>query len=146
MKNYYCLITSDSKHSAYETFNRRINEKKWPIYFKTNYSKKINPEDELIFYIAGKNYNSQNLVGNAVVESVEIINETVIDPDKEINYRNEIFRYLILKNIEIFAKPINIKTLLHDLIFIKNKKNYGANLVGGVRKISYADFIKIKKF
>jgi predicted RNA-binding protein len=146
MKNYYCLITSDSKGSAFEIFKKRINEKKWPIYFRTSNGKKINSGDELVFYIAGENYNSQHLVANATVETIDIINETIIDPDREINYKNEVFRYLILKNVEIFNKPINIKSILNDLQFIKNKKNYGANLVGGARKISYADFIKIKEF
>jgi predicted RNA-binding protein len=146
MKNYYFLITSDSKDNAFEIFQKRINEKKWPIYFRTSYGKKINSGDELVFYIAGENYNSQHLVASALVEKIDIINETTIDPDKEFNYKNEVFRYLILKDIEIFNKPKNIKLILNDLQFIKNKKNYGANLVGGARKISYADFIKIKEF
>lgn len=146
MKNYYCLITSDSKESAFEIFKKRISERKWPIYFRTKYGKEIKIGDELVFYIAGTNYNSQHLVANSLVESIDIINEVIVDPDKEINYGNEIFRYLILKNVEIFKKPLNIKTILNDLIFIKNKEKYGANLVGGVKKINYDDFIKIKNF
>ena len=102
MKNYYCLITSDSKGSAFEIFKKRIDEKKWPIYFRTSNGKKISFGDELVFYIAGENYNSQHLVANAIVESIDIINETTIDPDREIYYNNEVSRYLILKNIEIF--------------------------------------------
>ena len=40
---------------------------------------------------------------------------------------------------------INIKSILDNLNFIKNKKHYGVTLVGGVSKIKYEDFKIINK-
>ena len=53
--------------------------------------------------------------------------------------------YLHLENIQIFKKPISIKELVNDLEFIKNKKNYGLDMLTGVVKISQNDFNYIIK-
>ena len=53
--------------------------------------------------------------------------------------------YLHLENIRIFKKPIGIKELVNDLEFIKNKKNYGLDMLTGVVKISQNDFNYIIK-
>jgi hypothetical protein len=55
-----------------------------------------------------------------------------------------VMRYLIFDDILFFKKPKNIKLILNNLNFIKNKKHYGANLVGGVTKLNLKDFKTIK--
>ena len=142
MKNYYCLTTSDSKFEfAFEIFNKRIKEKKHPLYFSTPYLNEIKEKDEVVFYIAGNNINSQTFVASAEIAFIDNLTETIIDPDKK---RNVIIRYLNLENILIFKNPKKIKLILDKLKFIKNKKHYGTNLVGGVTKIYPEDFIIIK--
>ena len=64
----------------------------------------------------------------------------LVDPDKN-NY--EIIKYLWFKNIKIFEKSVNIKSIINKLVFVKNKNNYGTHLMGGVKKISEKDFNSI---
>jgi len=141
MKNYYILITSDSSDlEALAIFKKRIAEKKWPLYEKTTYLKKIATQDEIVFYLAGKGSNAQTFIGTAVVNEIHLNDNLLVDPDKD---RNVVNRYIILNKIITFPNPIKIKSILDKLQFIKNKKNYGAYLIGGVAKFNEQDFLKI---
>ena len=141
MKNYYCLTTSDLRQEeAFNIFKKRIEEKKFPLYFRTPYLNKIKEKDEIIFYIACKSTNAQTFVASAEISLVDNLTDTIIDPDKT---RNVVIKYLMLENILIFKQPKKIKSILDKLKFIKNKKHYGTNLVGGVTKIFPEDFITI---
>lgn len=141
MKSYYILVTSDyHQTTAYEIFINRIKEKKFPLYLNTHNLKIIKKDDEILFYIAGKNFNSQSFVAKSVIDKIEILKEVIIDADKNKNIVN---RYLILKDVEIFKEIKKIKSILNDLNFIKVKRFYGAYLVGGVIKINNEDFNKI---
>ena len=144
MKNYYCLITSDTKIKyATDIINSRLKEKKFPLYKKTPFLNEIKKNDEVVFYLAGKGENSQSFVATAKILSIETIDNTaVIDPD---NNNKIVIKYLNLDNINFFEKKINIKSILDNLNFIKNKKHYGVTLVGGVSKIKYEDFKIINK-
>jgi len=141
MKNYYILITSDSSDlEALAIFKKRIAEKKWPLYEKTTHLKKIATQDEIVFYLAGKGSNAQTFIGTAVVNDIHLNDNLLVDPDKD---RNVVNRYIILNKIITFPNPIKIKSILDKLQFIKNKKNYGAYLIGGVAKFNEQDFLKI---
>ena len=142
MKNYYCLITSDARYEiAYEIFGTRIIEKKYPLYLRTPHLNEIKEKDEVIFYIAGSNTNSQTFVASAEIATINNLNDVVVDPDKK---KNVISKYLILEKILIFKEPKQIKQIIDKLKFIKNKTHYGTNLVGGVTKIHFEDFNIIK--
>jgi predicted RNA-binding protein len=142
MKNYYCLVTSDARYEiAYEIFGKRIKEKKYPLYLRTPHLNEIKEKDEVVFYIAGNNTNSQTFVASAEIVLIENLSDTVVDPDKK---KNVINKYLILEKILIFEKPKQIKLIIDKLKFIKNKTHYGTNLVGGVTKIHLEDFNIIK--
>ena len=144
MSSYYCLVTSDTETKfARDIINSRLKEKKYPLYKKTPFLNEIKKNDEVVFYLAGKGENSQSFVATAKILSIETIdNTTVIDPD---NNNKIAIKYLNLDNINFFEKKINIKSILDNLNFIKNKKHYGVTLVGGVSKIKYEDFKIINK-
>jgi predicted RNA-binding protein len=138
MTNYYCLVTSDSlKESAIDIFNKRIEEKKYPLYPRTPNLNEIKEEDEVIFYIAGSGKERQSFVGQATIQKVETPREFLVDPDKD-NY--EVIKYLWFKKIKIFETSKNIQSIINKLDFVKNKKNYGTYLMGGVRKLNQKDF------
>lgn len=142
MKNYYCLITSDARYEiAYEIFEKRIEEKKYPLYLRTPHLNEIKEKDEVVFYIAGNNTNSQTFVASAEIATINNLTDVVVDPDKKNNVIN---KYLILEKILIFKEPKQIKPIIDKLKFIKNKKHYGTNMVGGVTKIYLEDFNTIK--
>jgi hypothetical protein len=142
MKNYYCLITSDARYEiAYEIFRKRIEEKKYPLYLRTPHLNEIRKKDEVVFYIAGGNTNSQTFVASAEIALIDNLTDTIVDPDKK---KNIVIKYLTLENILIFKEPKKIKPIIDKLSFIKNKKHYGTNLAGGVTKINREDFDIIK--
>lgn len=138
MTNYYCLVTSDSlKESAIDIFNKRIEEKKYPLYLRTPNLNEIKDDDEVIFYIAGSGKEKQSFVGQAIIQKVETPKESLIDPDKD---NIEVIKYLWFKKIKIFETSKNIKSIIDKLEFVKNKNNYGAYLMGGVKKLNQKDF------
>ena len=137
MKNYYVLGTSDSStKNAYNILMKRLDEKKYPLYTKTPHLHRIQTNDEVVFYLAGKKDKAQNFLGEAIISSVETSSELLIDPDKE---RYVVEKYLILDKIKIFKAPVHIKSIITKLDFIINKSNYGVYLMGGVKKISEND-------
>lgn len=141
MKNFYILITSDyNQKSAYEIFKNRLREKKFPLYVRTPNLDTISIDDEILFYIAGKNLNAQSFVGKSTISQIQISKELIVDADKTKNLVN---RFLIFKDIELFKNSKKIKVILNELNFIKIKKHYGLYLLGGVVKINKDDFQKI---
>ena len=144
MSSYYCLVTSETETKfARDIINSRLKEKKYPLYKKTPFLNEIKKNDDVVFYLAGKGENSQSFVATAKILSIGTIDNTaVIDPD---NNNKIVIKYLNLDNINFFEKKINIKSILDNLNFIKNKKHYGVTLVGGVSKIKYEDFKIINK-
>jgi|TARA_Y100000031_G_scaffold143438_1_gene173884 predicted RNA-binding protein len=138
MTNYYCLVTSDSlKESAIDIFNKRIEEKKYPLYPRTPNLNEIKDDDEVVFYIAGAGKERQSFVGQAIIQKVETPKEFLVDPDKD---NHEVIKYLWFKKIKIFETSKNIQSIIDKLDFVKNKNNYGAYLMGGVKKLTQRDF------
>ena len=131
-ESFYCLTTSDANSDAYTIFKRRIDEKKWPMYWSTKYQNTIKDGDKLIFYIAGVNKFRQCFVASAKVEKISHEKETTIDPDK---VQVQVTSYIHITDIKLFKEEVFIKNILSNLNFIQNKKNYGLYFVGGVTKI-----------
>ena len=134
-ESFYCLTTSDANSAAYTIFNRRIDEKKWPMYWQTKYQSVIKSNDNLIFYIAGANKFRQCFVASAKVEEIKRISietETTVDPDKT---EARVTSHIYLNDVKLFKKQISIKKIMSNLKFIKNKKKYGFYFVGGITKI-----------
>ena len=45
-----------------------------------------------------------------------------------------------LSDVCIFNKPIQMSSILGDLVFIRNKKNWGAYMQGGVVRLPKVDY------
>ncbi len=117
MKNYYCLGTSDSTtENAIDILKRRIDEKKYPLYKKTPFLNDIKKDDEVVFYVAGRKNKSQNFIAFSVIQSVEIPNETLIDPDKN---KYVLEKYLLFENITL----LKIKSVKEQKTEEKNAKD-----------------------
>ena len=111
MKNFFCFVTSDSNKTAYDILLKRIKDKQWVTYEKTQHTL-LKKEDEIIFYIAGKNIYKQSFLGRAQIENVEKPHEAIIDPD---NPKKEVFMVVMLKKIIIFKNPILVKEIINNL-------------------------------
>ena len=70
-ESFYCLTTSDGNSDAYSIFQKRIAEKKWPLYKQTKYQNVIKSNDNLIFYIAGVNEFRQCFVASSKVKEIK---------------------------------------------------------------------------
>ena len=92
-----------------------------------------------------------NIVNQAFRDPAKLLKYLALETEEHLNKIDldnkfkMLSYYLHLENIQIFKKPISIKELVNDLEFIKNKKNYGLDMLTGVVKISQNDFNYIIK-
>ena len=121
MRNWIFVISNTDKE-----FKRRLSEKKWPIYHYTVYRKKIRSGDNVVFYKAGT--GGQKLIGKAITASA------IVPIDGKLDY------FVKLKNIEPCSNPVSMHPLVEHLEFIKNKKQWGTYMQGGVRPITKNDY------
>jgi hypothetical protein len=137
MINFYCLTTSDFEdQSAFDILKKRLNNKRYPLYKKTPFLDKIKKNDNVLFYVAGKNHKAQNFIGTAIIEDLEISEQVLTDAEKN----KAIAKLLVLNNIKVFENSVPIRPIISQLEFIINKYNFGLSLIGGVSKITENDF------
>ena len=80
--------------------------------------------------------NVQNIEDHTVIEerkTINKINKTILE-NKELNI------LLKLKDISFFKKNISVKTIMHELNFIKKKSHYGIYFQSGVNVIDRDDY------
>ena len=88
---------------------------------------------------------NKEVIPPRIVAAYEIVLEVFEDRSrifKSLPGRNEVFPYRVkLKPIKIFEKPINFKSLIQELKFIKNKKRWTGHIQGkAMREIPEEDF------
>lgn len=123
----------------YTDFNRgNINEiankikesRMWPIGRKTRFRNLLSKGDNVLFYQGGD--EGGKIVGSAVLASGVINNE------------KDMYDFVSLANLELWKRPVEIRTVREKLSFIKNSKNYGVYFQGGIIKIPEKDFEQIR--
>lgn len=107
-----------------EVFQERINDKKWPIYRKTQNRNKLKVGDKIIFYKAGA--DGKKFIGKASIARG-------LKPDG-IDYSLE------LSDVGVWKKPVSVALVLKDLEFIRDKTFWGRYFQGGVRSLSESDY------
>ena len=145
---YFCFICSDAEISAYDKFKLLTKYNIWPIFKRTNHRPKLKINSKVVFYIAGNGVNSQKFVGKATISNIKFIEDhTVIDEQEMINKINktilenkELNILLKLKDISFFKNNISVKSIMHELNFIKKKSHYGIYFQSGVNVINEEDF------
>jgi hypothetical protein len=84
MINFYCLTTSDFEdQSAFDILKKRLNNKRYPLYKKTPFLDKIKKNDNVLFYVAGKNHKAQNFIGTAISDELRY-QDYLITRDEEV--------------------------------------------------------------
>jgi len=119
---YWIFTINDTDNE----FEKRVNEKKWPIFNRTPNRRSLMKDDLVVFYKAGVK-NAQEFIGKAELDS-EAGKAGII------NYAVK------LKNIEVWKNGVDIKHMLHELIFIGNTSLWGIYMQGGVRRITEKDY------
>ena len=106
----------------------------------TNFSKKIQPGDYCLFYLAGTKTYSQCIVATAIVEA--ITNHDPKEPADDEDLLSQIPEKIIqLKDIT-YVEPLSIIEYINKLSFITSKVRWGSAFQGGCRKIG-GDDLKI---
>jgi predicted RNA-binding protein len=114
----------------------------WDIGATTPNRALLQKGDKAIVYISGK--DAKLLVGELTVES-----ETEAIPEK---MRKKYFSmplvmsadyWVKVSKIKFWRKPLAMRDIVSGLSFIKNKRNFGAYLMGGVASIPERDYLNI---
>ena len=130
MVKYWIFVsvpyTDFNTGSIYEMFGKVRSPKTWPVGRKTPHRKKLSKGDKVLFYQAGEN-------GKKIVGCTELASSLVRD-------ENNIFDLVMIRNIRLWEKPVEIKTVLEKLSFIRNKMYWGLHFQGGIIKIPEKDY------
>lgn len=119
-------------NNSEQIFKERIKNRKWPIFAKTQNRDKIGPGHKVVFYKAGRD-DGQKFLGAATVASGVTCEGGKVDS------------FVELGGAVIWKKPVQMRKLLDDLDFVRDKKNWGLYVQGGVRQISEKDFLTISE-
>ena len=142
LNNYFITVTSDQIDlnekivSAHKIISRRIKRKKFPIYDATTYRDKIKVGDICYMYLAGQKENKHHILGSFKVKEI-ILNERIVEFDDVLS--SIPYKYLVMGDAKVFAKPLYVKAIIEELEFIKNKIKWGVFFQGGIRKIGEND-------
>ena len=98
---------------------------KWAIGRRTVYRRQIGAGDRVLFYQAGE---VKGFVGLGEIASG-------LQTDKE-----DIFDFVLVKDIDLWDRPVSIDGLLACLPFIKDKRHWGLYFRGGVNRIGKEDY------
>lgn len=107
-----------------DVFQKRINEKIWPIFENTHNKRRLRIGDRVIFYQAGK--NGKKFTGRASVAS-KLTRHMSNDQ-------------IVLEDIEVWKNQVQIEVFIDNLNFVKNRKHWGSYFQGGVISLPDKDY------
>ena len=135
MNFWLCCVTQDNLNVALEA---------GVIGFKEHVGKNLARAgigDKLIFYVSREQFSSNIPVRKCF--GIAVIKESLYISSKRL-WPNGLFPYRI--NIEVLSRnSARVETLIPNLSFIKNKKNWGSAFFPSVRQISPIDFELISR-
>ena len=133
MVNYWIFVSvpfTDFNIGTISEIGKKIEtSRKWLIGRKTRNRNRLMAGDKILFYQGGE--EGRKFVGSAELASG--LRQT----------GNSIYDFVKIMNFKIWDNPVEIRTLIDKLSFIKNKKYWGVYLQGGIRKISRKDYKEV---
>ena len=105
-------------------FHARIEKEKWPIYRMTGNRKSLERGDNIVFYLGGR--LNMKFMGTAILSG---------KPEPE----GDDFT-VALSDIDIWNRPVLVKSILDSLNFVGIKKNWGAYFQGGAVWLTGKDY------
>jgi predicted RNA-binding protein len=141
MKYWLCITTEENW--------KVIKEKNiWGVSQRhKNTIAKVKPGDKCLIYVMSTRKNKE-VIPPKIVGAYEVISEVFEDRSRIFKSppgKSEIYPYRIkLKPIKIFEKPLDFKSLIPELKFIKNKKRWTGHIQGkAMREIPKEDYESI---
>lgn len=139
--NHFLLIKSSGHDkrgaglTATESAQSLLKANMWVLWSGTPNKDKFSPGDRIAVYVAG----CCRVIATATVKNVE-------------PWRNEHAQkfpltiagipavYVGLQDVQVFEKPVEVRSLIMKLSFIRSTTKWGAAFMMGVRRLSKADF------
>ena len=141
MKYWLCITTEENW--------KVIKEKNiWGVSQRhKNTIAKVKPGDKCLIYVMSTRKNKE-VIPPKIVGAYEVISEVFEDRSRIFKSppgKSEIYPYRIkLKPIKIFEKPLDFKSLIPELKFIKSKKRWTGHIQGkAMREIPKEDYESI---
>ena len=109
---------------------------------------KVKPRDKLLIYLKQER-DKDKIIEPRIVAVYEVVSEVFKDSKRIFksppSMGNEIFPLRIrLKPVKIFSAPVDFKSLIPKLKFIKNKQKWASHLMGkAMREIPEEDYYLI---
>jgi hypothetical protein len=152
VKAYFLLVAADvdsrrlSMPSAHQVALHRLKNGLWGLKQHTRNRKQFQPGDELVIYTAGRRHFGGCFVASAKVASASqpcaSASRAAID-SPDLHHARIISDYFIkVSRVKIFANPVPIRSIKHELQFIKQHKSpyWAAPLQNGSTKMSQSDY------
>ena len=141
---YWLCITNDENWDAIRKKNI------WGVSQRhRNTIAKVKPGDKCLIYVKSTKKDNE-ILPPRIVAIYEVVSEVFEDRSKifkSSSGKSEVYPYRIkLKPVKIFEKPVEFKSLILELKFIKNKKRWTGHIQGkAMREIPEEDFRLIVK-
>ena len=133
MTNYWVFVfheyTKYCRGPAKALLKRVKRTGKWYIGPYTPHRSHVKKGDRIIIYQAGK--KGRRFIGCGIVCSGLKADEK--DP----------FKFVVLSNVSIWKKPVEVSSVLDELSFIKNKRRWGAHFHGGISRLPRNDYLRL---
>ncbi len=141
--NYWIIVASDHANpdfTAEDAYRYRMGHGLWGFGENTPHRRNLQDGDQVVFYLASP---AMAFMGTATIASTVL---SISERSKLQTHR--VFlgaKYGVkLTNIDVWSEPKEIKLLLEELRFVKNKSRFGDYLRGGIRRIPREDFELIR--
>ena len=121
-ENFLIFVIKDTD----EEFEKRMDDKSWPIYSHTSNRRKLQAGDKVVFYKAG--------VGNKTILGTAEVASGIKPQGRTGDYT------VSLRKIGIWKKPVLLKPIVGDLDFVDNKEQWGRYMQGGTIRLSEKDY------
>lgn len=146
MPEHYLLIASILDIEGRTVSPREIMEaltarQAWYLWERTPYRSRYKAGDRVVFYLAGKGY--RQFAGTATVAGPVVPMER---GDRDVAESLGLFEYtekLLLRDIQLWKEPRPVLSLVPELGFIVDKKNYGLYFRMGALRIPREDYERI---
>lgn len=132
-------------YTANDIAIKRLEIKRWPLYKNTPHRKKISINDNALIYISGNGINSQCFIADVRICGITD-SKHVIQEESQFSSEPPI-SVLLLDSINIFKRPVYIRSILNTLDFIpKSTIKWGCVMQRGLKIISDKDYTSILQF